>query len=731
MIRFEPLLRYRRLLIVAYLLAVVSTAPGVLRLRVDNSPEDFLADDAVALQHRKTLELSFGRDRGVRLVLSGDGLWTAKGLTWLTRLEDEVQRPGGVYGAAGPVTHHRWHLDQPPSADPAAFTRLVRSDPLDRHAGWLSADGTSVTVLVGFYEMGSARRQATLEQVEQMLTTAPPGVRAKIVGIPIINHALDASITTMALRYFPLLLLAGVVLLWLFFRSLSGVLLPLALVGASETVLLGTMGYAGQRLDVVTNLLVPLVFVISLATAVHVLAFHLTRKAADPVTRVADTYESKAWAVLWTGLTTATGFGSLAVSEVPAVRSLGLWAAFGIVFLTLAALSFYPALLAVTGRSGDVPGEHKPLPESRVRGWTRRGAQWSVDHRHVVTTAFTLAVLFTGAGLFRLHVGSNVVDYFRPDHPVRSDLEQLEARGIAGVGASLVLENSAGFRDAAHLQALRRLTAELRKEPLVMSAISLGDLTANVERYRGGDEASAVHLLDEEPDLEKLRAFLLYRNGKRTRILLGTAMRGWEDLQPVYDRAVATAGRLLPDSKAYVTGQYPLILEGQRTLLRTVVLSLSITLVVISLIFVLLLRNLSLAIRALIPNLWPVLVVLGLMGWLGVPVDSATVMIASVVLGLAVDDTLHVLAHYRRLEPETGPAPAVVESLGQAGAGVLVTSLILVLGFGTVSTSSLAPVAHFGMLASLAVLAALAADLWWVPALFSSARASRTADSPR
>ncbi|HEX6200810.1 MAG TPA: hypothetical protein VF150_11130, partial [Thermoanaerobaculia bacterium] len=112
-----------------YVLVAAAFLPGLLRLRIDNSPEGFLVPDAEARERLQRLELDHGRDRAVRLVVAGDGLWTREGLARLAEIEAAAGDPrrvgGGVYGAAGPVRHHRWHLPDWPPADPEAFRALV------------------------------------------------------------------------------------------------------------------------------------------------------------------------------------------------------------------------------------------------------------------------------------------------------------------------------------------------------------------------------------------------------------------------------------------------------------------------------------------------------------------------------------------------------------------------------------------------------------------------------
>ena len=156
----------------------------------------------------------------------------------------------------------------------------------------------------------------------------------------------------------------------------------------------------------------------------------------------------------------------------------------------------------------------------------------------------------------------------------------------------------------------------------------------------------------------------------------------------------------------------------QRYLLSTLALSLLLTLPVLTITFYILLRDVRGTLYALVPNLWPVLVILGGMGWFGIPLDIATVMVASITLGLVVDDTIHTLAHYRELRGELGPRGAVADRMEKTAPAYLLTGVILALGFGVCALSDFAPTARFGLLSAVAIVIAVVADFTLVPALF-------------
>jgi len=774
----------RRSVIAAYLLVAAFAAPGVLRLHIDDSPERFFVHDARALERFRQLELRFGRDRAVRFALSGPGLWTHEGLAFAGALEERSQALRGVLGSAGVARHHRWRFAGWPPPDPRRFRRELVDNPIDRNAGWVAADGSTITILVGLYRLSPERRRATLAELEELAAAAPPGVDVRVAGLAVVNRELDDAVVRMARRFFPALLAVAVLLLALVFRTVAGVVLPLLVVGVCQSAILGAMGYAGQPFDLVLIILVPLLFVIVLATAVHVLCFHRRMRHAglEPLAATLATYRVKTWPVIWTGATTAIGFGSLAVSGVQPVRALGLWSAFGMAFSTLAMLTLLPALLTeAAGVPGPARGHATDVDGTGARGRAdrtgargradRTGARGRADRtgargRALATAAVErpvlIAVLFAAlgalalAGLPRLRFEADAISSLPESAPARSGLAALERRGIGTVAASLVLHG----HDLGAPDALRRLSAlarELRREPLILGALSAGDLVADVaEQLEAGpgepgpesrarrdasprDLAAARARIDREPDLERMLELLVTPDGRWARITLMLPARGAEVLEPLFERVSAAAARAFPETESWVTGQFPLVLAALKTLLRTMVLSLSVTALCVALIFYLVLGSLSLAVRALVPNLWPVLVVLGTMGWLGVPIESATVAIASVVLGLAVDDTLHSLGSFRRLvasgpsgtepthlEPTRGAArAAAIGALEETAGAHVLTSVTLALGFGVCGLSELVPVARFGALSALAILAALAADLVLVPVLL--ARAPRQA----
>lgn len=709
MLDISPLLRRRRLVAGVALAIALAAAPGIFRLELDNSPQGFLVDDDRQLARHRELVAVFGPDKGVRVVVSGDGLWSRRGLAWLGQLEEGLEELPGVVATAGLARRHAAAGSWPPG-DPAAFRAEVTADVVDRGAGWVSGDGSLATILVPLARHPAGGLEAALESIEVLAATAPPGVEAGVVGLPIVERALDEQATRMMARFFPALALLLALTLAALFRRLRHVIAVVAVVAAVELTTLGAMGWSGGRLDVVTTLLVPLLAVVATAAAVHLLVRfrHLRGRRLDAIAAARELVRQKARPVAWGGITTIAGFASLAVAPVPAVRALGIWAAFGFAWTTLVALTLLPCLLA--GESA----RRGPARRRWAVGVHRLGRRWAATaarRRRVVCAAFAAAALLAAAGALRLRPATDTLDLLAADHPVRADVAALEAAGIGAAGADLVLTlprgGAGGFDEPQSRERLAELSRRLRAQPIAWGVLSAGDL----------DPGSAED--------EWLLRFLLSGDGRRARVALTLPMAGGGDPAALFTAARREAGQAFPRAESHVTGSYPLILAAQRSLLATMLQTFAVAVVLVALCLRLVLGSVALALRALAVNLWPVLVAVGVMGWLGVPVDSATLAVAAVALGLAVDDTLHTFADYRAAGGgRRGGRRAIVAAVGRNAPAHVATALLLGGGFALFGLSGFVPGARFGMLTAAAIAAALVADLLLIPALLAAAPAS-------
>lgn len=704
----------------------LALAPGVARLDSDNSAEVFFLAGSPDVARYHDFLARFGSDEGARLAVAGPGLWTSAGIEYLQAVERRAAGLAGVEAVVGPFGRVRGA--DASGSDPEALRARLLASRLDRALGLVDADGALVTVLVQTASLAAPEARSLYRELDRLAAEAPAGVSAFAVGSRSVELALDDAAREIDRVYFPLLIaLAALLLLWTF-RELSAVVLPVAFVAASELALLGAMGWSGVRLNLIVAILPPLVFVIALATALHlqIRCRALEGEGLDATAATRATYREKGRAVLGTALTTAAGFFALTVSPVGPVRTLGLWAGLGILAMLAAALTLLPVLLATVAKRRE--GLPERGLEARLERLGRRLAAASSARPRRVVAAYVAAAALAVAGLPRLDVESNALTYLPAEHPVRTRTAALAAAGIGIATVELWLEAPSagpGFDGAEALASLGELASALGRAAPALSAVSVADLLDGVAAATpfarlpaASRRPGLLALVRADPEGARAVARLLATDGRAARVTLFVETVGDGALAPLLERARREAARRFPSARVEVTGSFPLLLELQRYLLRTLSLSLALTLPVLVVALALLLRRAAWVARAVAASLWPVVAIFGGMGWLGAPLDIATAMVASIVLGLVVDNAIHTLASYRERRALLGAREAVVGKVETAAPAYLLTGAILVAGFGVCAFSAFAPTARFGMLCAAAIALAVAADLTLVPALF-------------
>lgn len=732
---WRRMLERKAVLVVAASLLALGLLPGLLKLRSDNSPAVFFVKDSPAVANYAEHRRLFPGGESLRLVLRGDAALGSSALRYLGDLSREAAAVEGVAHVSSLAVHHD-RVGWPPR-DIEAFRERVLENKLDRAAGFVSADGRTTTVLVELGAETREQRLATLEKLDALLEQAPAGIETEIVGLAQLNRALDASSSEIHKIYFPLLAFFALAILLFTVRDLRDVLPPLLFVGLCLLATLAPMGYAGAELNLVLATLPPLVFAIALATSLHLLLHcrHL-EDGAPGATRdrrpyLALTLEHKLWPLLWSGATTVVGFASLLTSPVAPIRSLGGWAALGLACLTLFAFFVLPPLLATFGGHRR---NRTPPYEQQARALGRRLASFSFAHRRGILYASLAATVVCAIGLPFLALESNAVHYLAEDHPQRRAIEKLEADGIgtAAVELRITLGPAGGgpapFSTALTVDSLAELAGVLDRREAVLGVLDAGTVLRDAAREvvtapfaAGLQQQLVLDAMAGDVNGREVLGQLLDESRTSARVLVFVRSTGAEELFGNIDGFLADARAVFPEAQVEATGDYPLLLESQRYLLSTLLLSFGTTFASIAALFFVLLRSVRLTLIALAPNVWPILCIYGAMGWLGVPLDIATVMVSSIALGLVVDDTLHTLGHFRQLAPEMGHEAALGHIFEAAAPVYCLNALVLVAGFGVCALSSFSPVARFGGVCAATILIALVGDIIVLGALLAAA----------
>ena len=501
----------------------------------------------------------------------------------------------------------------------------------------------------------------------------PASLRLLATGLPLLEGTIAKLVTGERTTIVPLLLAVLFAAAWAFYRSprlALAVLLP-PVVGIAWTS--GTLAWLGHRLDPIGALLDPVLLTIGVAASVHfVEAFRhgLARGLSAPAAATAAAVELRTPALLATG-TTMLGLWSLTTSAVPAVCDFGLRSAMGVGLTHLFGFLILPSWLAHTavadGRLARPDHEHP---------WQARLAR----HRTLLFVAAGIATALATAGLTRLDADNDPLRLLPAEEPARRDHDVLAQR-LGGVETCHLLVPA----DSPAIEPTRLLPflAEVRQLP------GMAGLAGPVQRGREGDLAVPL---------------LLAPGGSATR-------------QPLFASVERIAGVLgFPD--VVPVGASVQIANDSHRLLHGLLGSLLVSLALLGVGMAIGLRSWRLAALGLLPNLLPSLWLYGGLGWLGRPVSVATAMIGCTMLGLIVDNTLHLLHHYRLLRERHPRAVAMHTAWQRCWRPMALATTVLMLGFLTAATSRLSTTVEFGLLASATIAAAWFGTAIVLPLLF-------------
>ena len=599
----------------------------------------------------------------------------------------------------------------------------------------ISPDGRVAAVMAYLDEMpGEERERVELVRAFRRAVrgAAGPDVPLHYSGVSVFTTNLYDDVYH-DLKLFPLVtvLLVFAVLFWIF-RSIGGVLIPHMVIGLSLCWTFGLFFLLGRPVTLVSVMLPSLLTVIAMSVVIHQLTHHLEETGAghDRREAVRRTVTVIGPPCLLTSLTTMIGFASLGVADLRPVRDFGFFAAFGVLAAFLVAFLVVPPLLlyARPGQRLRQLFEEGPLTRLLVRVARATAAR----PRAVALAGLGVAIL-AAAGIPSLKVETNVNRFLDPDSPARQDLDFFE-RHLAGTSIiDVVLEGQrdGAIKDSRVLSAMAELQNWLETDPRVHKTLSAADYLRSLNRALNSDDpaedrvpvepdaAAQLFLLLEGAGDGELLARLVDDEYRTARLFCRVPMLPTSEQLDLLGKLEARVEALFPEElvETRVTGGVALYARTVDRLVTSQLLSFGVAFGLIALLLVVLFRSLRSGLIAMIPNLFPIVITLGAMGWFDISLNMATTMIASVSLGIAVDDTIHYLMRVR-VERRGSPAwePALERATRFTGRALVSTTLVIAGGFWILLFSSFQVTRYFGILAGLAVISALAADLVLTPA---------------
>lgn len=749
-----PLRAPRATLAVLTLVTIVA-ARWAVEIRIDSAVDNLLSRDDPALAYYEGVRERFGNEEVTVIGVFADDVFAPATLAKIDRISTAVAALEGIQtvvslttaqGAMnvdGALRAGRLMGDLPTTpAEADAFRARMHALPL--YGGILFGKDDRSSAINVFYESMSDRAflDSGLElRIRAILDDVSGPETFAITGMPTLKAQAAVVIGNDLLMFVPLSILVVTFALAWSFRSVRGVLLPLANLLIALVWTAAFMVASGSAITFGTLIVPPLLIAVGSSYAIHIMTQYARALAPGRSAREV-TEEALADVTLplgVAGLTTLIGFLTFLVNPIPTIREFGLFAAFGVTAAIVLSLTLLPAILVLLPVPPARPQE--ATEPAGLRRLLERLATLSSDHNGAVLMALGAAALLSLVGILRLHVETDYLGFFPSGSPVEVDNARI-ASDLAGTQPLVVVVD--GYQDRALLrpevfEALIGFQTFLDEQPEVDKTISFIDYLTIVKRVLTEEpdapppasSAQAAQLLMViDPTVLKDSVTPDFSRGS---ILVRTKHEGSRALHDLIERIEHRAAERMPKGiDVHVTGSSVLInrsadeiVSGQVTGLLQVMVAL---LVIMSILFL----SVRVGALSLIPNVFPIVVLFGIMGWSGISLNLATSLIATIAIGIAIDDTIHFLSFFNTTVRETADQRAAAQAtLRAVGPAMVMTSLALSVGFLVISLSGFLPIRHFGILTSIIMLVALTSDLLLTPALVQRVRIATLWDALR
>ena len=793
----RTIIRFRFLVLLLVLIPTFLVGFQIRNLTMDTSNEGLLHPNDPILTAYNAFRDQFGRDDLLVLAIKSDNIFTIPFLTRLKKLHDELEaqvphlnditsmvNARDTRGRQDTLLVDDLLLHFPKNdQDLAILKKRVMENPVYQNQ-LISPDGTFTTImlesdtysgagmadedaLVGFDDELSppSDDQVTQEAYKpefltdqenaQMVARAKeiakaydgPDFKIYIAGSPIVTHTVKLLMMKDMKKFLRLAVFTIGICLFIMFRRISSVLLPLLVVALTLISTLGLMAVFGIQFKVPTIILPSFLLAVGVGASVHVLSmvYQELRSGTPKEEALVHALGHSGLAIVMTSLTTAAGLVSFAAAKVAPIADLGLFSAVGVILSLFFTITLLPALLAIFPLKQQIAAEKK-IGESMFDRFLEWVTRITTRRPKQIAAISLLLVLIFSAGIPRLRFSHNLLAWLPEDLPVRVATEVIDTNLRGSVALEIVLDTGRenGLYDRRVLLAMDRIGADLatfKKDSLFIGKVL--DVTTILkeihkalnenrpEMYKVPDNSALIpqeFLLFENSGSDDLKDFVDSRFSK-ARVTIKVP---WRDalsyvpfIKEVEKRFHKTFDGILVDGKPVsvsTTGIMSLFARILYATMYSAAQSYGIAIVVITLMMIFLIGDLRMGLIAMLPNISPILVVMGIMGWFSIPLDMFTMLVASIAIGLAVDDTIHFVYHFRQYHQETGDVyQAVSSTLHTTGRAMLTTSIVLSIGFFIFMFASMHNVFNFGMLVGLAIVIALLADFFLAPSLMALA----------
>lgn len=754
------LLKFRITILSCIILVTAFFGYYAREMRTDNSIEIWLSKNDRDLEYYKAFLEKFGDEEFLVVAFSEVNIFTRDRIQYVNTIAEKLKKLEGIVRVISIADVFKDKITSP------VFQKKIRSqqgrplmnifkqqlltDSLYQNT-IISQDGRTTAIIATVKCAGPESRKQLVSDVKKILYETAVGTpdtenrkqKYYLAGPSVVNAELDRMSKQDMAKFTPLMFAMSIIVLGCLFRKISGVLIPMLTVGVCIIWITGYFVLSGQTMNMISNMLLPLTFIIALSASIHLIShyYHESKFSTHKEDAIYNTLRHVGIPILMTSITTAIGFLSLTTSSIPPVFVTGLFMGGCAAITFIIGMTLIPILLSFVPLNRSIDAENIVLSKNSLVGRHDRERDFGlllsglgrfiVNYKGYVLICGLAVGLFFVWGISKLQVESDLMASFPKKSQIARDNAHIERHLMGLLPVEIVAEatNGISILQPGILNNLVELQKYLHGIPEVTGSLSVANYIQKTHQFVNDDKPQYYSIPDTEKesmDYVKLASVygdkyvnsLYTKRHTDARISVRMKQVGSKRYQAVIKSVKGYIHRHLDTTALswHITGIVPLLISVQDNILRSEIQSFSLAFLLTFISTAVVLKSVKIGLISVIPNLLPSTITLGLMGLAGMKLDAATIMIASIALGISVDNTIHIFYRFKKEVAASGDySTAVCQTLQGVGKTALFTSMSAAFGFMVFSFSSFKPVQYFGVLTSVTMLNAIVSDLFISP----------------
>ena len=651
-----------------------------------------------------------------------DSLSVMPGISTVTSLTNIIEIKGGDFGIEVGTLLDEYDLPKTQQELNDLRKRIMDNDMY--HGNIVSDDGTSTIVM--FTLVDGVDKQAVSQLIKKKVTDMHLPETIYFGGLPMMMDDVGNLMQKDIGRLLPVTIIVIMLILFISFKSIRGVILPLLSAGISIIWVMGLMQLLGYQIDLITNELPIVLLAVGSAYTIHVINRINEEKGKDRKKALIKAVAYITIPVFLSGITTVFGFASFIFGAyLTMIKHFGIFTSLGVFFALVISLVFIPALISLfswynkrnkNGKTGRI--QHNMLDIRILSPFSK------LIHRHpkYILIASLLLVLLSGIGITRIKTSVNMANYFKKDNPTRITDELMKKE--FGGSLPVFVHFKGDMQDPEVLKTMDAAETYMKKFPYVKTSQSVADLIKQMNDVMG----EGKKIPDDRAKIEQLW-FLLDGQDIMSQLVNDDKTEG-----VIQSRFASSDSKEMESFVTYMnsfisknrsakceitlTGMPSVYVKLNDSLIKSQFTSLALALVLVIAIVGLILKSLKKGLYAVVPIIATIILLFGFMGYTGIALDVATVLVASVALGMGIDYSIHIITHFYNDLKETGSIEeAVTETVRVSGKAIIINVASVAAGFLVLLFSNIVPIQNFGLLVALSMVASGFAAMTILPVI--------------